>query len=308
MIKEAKNFIEGYLLFCSQQKNLNQKTIKAYRIDLRQLSEYLEQQVQCTERKEERRILEAYVAFLHQKYKAKTVKRKIASVKAFFSYLEYREIWEHSPMRGVHTKFREERALPKVIPAYVVEQLLKYMHAEGISKSQWRKTSLRDSAVLELLFATGMRVSELCGLYRDSVDLKTGVIRIRGKGSKERAIQVCNQEVLQALIDYADSFQEEIAEAGHFFVNRRGNRLSEQSVRFMIRRNARQAGITMYITPHMFRHTFATLLLEEGVDMRYIQRMLGHASITTTEIYTYVAMSKQKEILRLKHPRNKMKI
>ena len=167
---------------------------------------------------------------------------------------------------------------------------------------------VRDIAVIELLFATGMRISELCSLKPESIDLESGNILIYGKGAKERVIQIGNPEVISALLLYQEYFEEDIAACGYFFVNKRKNKLSDQSVRFMIKRYAEIAGITQHITPHMFRHSFATLLLEQDVDIRYIQQMLGHSSISTTEIYTHVSNKKQKDILVNKHPRNLIKV
>ena len=162
--------------------------------------------------------------------------------------------------------------------------------------------------MIELLFATGMRISELCSLKPSDIDLKSSNILIYGKGAKERMIQLGNPEVINALSLYQEVFREDIDACGYFFVNRLQRRLSDQSVRFMINRYAELAGIRQHITPHMFRHSFATLLLEQDVDIRYIQRMLGHSSISTTEIYTHVSSAKQKDILVHKHPRNLMEV
>ena len=153
-----------------------------------------------------------------------------------------------------------------------------------------------------------MRISELCSLKPADIDLESKTILIYGKGSKERILQIGNGEVIAALSLYQDTFREDISICGYYFVNRRHNRLSDQSVRFMINRYAELAGIDQHLTPHMFRHSFATLLLEQDVDIRYIQRMLGHSSISTTEIYTHVSNVKQKDILYNKHPRNLMEV
>ena len=162
--------------------------------------------------------------------------------------------------------------------------------------------------MIELLFATGMRISELCNLKYQDIDMENHSILIWGKGAKERMIQIGNLDVISAITSYINEFQKEITKSGWLFINRLGHRLSEQSVRFMINKYVDMAEISMHITPHMFRHSFATLLLEADVDIRYIQKMLGHSSITTTEIYTSVSMHKQKAILTEKHPRNGMDV
>lgn len=167
---------------------------------------------------------------------------------------------------------------------------------------------LRDIAILEMLFATGARVSEMCSLTPDDIDLEYHSVRIFGKGSRERIVQIENTDVLEILREYSSTFSSDITFSGYFFVNRLHRRLSEQSVREIINKYALLCREDIHITPHMFRHSFATLLLEEDVDIRYIQRLLGHSSITTTQIYTHVAMSKQREILSAKHPRNKIDI
>lgn len=153
-----------------------------------------------------------------------------------------------------------------------------------------------------------MRISELCSLKPSDIDLESSNILIYGKGAKERIIQLGNQEVFDALVLYQQTFAKDIEQCGYFFINRLEHKLSDQSVRFMINHYAELAGISQHITPHMFRHSFATLLLEQDVDIRYIQRMLGHSSISTTEIYTHVSNTKQKDILVNKHPRNQMSI
>ena len=138
--------------------------------------------------------------------------------------------------------------------------------------------------------------------------MENSTVLIYGKGAKERILQIGNLGVIAALTLYQETFQDDIAKCGYFFVNKLKRKLSDQSVRFMINKYAGLAGIKQHITPHMFRHSFATLLLEQDVDIRYIQKMLGHSSISTTEIYTHVSNNKQKNILMNKHPRNLMDI
>jgi integrase/recombinase XerD len=167
---------------------------------------------------------------------------------------------------------------------------------------------LKNIAVLELLFSTGLRVSELCSIKSSDIDLKIGFVKVWGKGAKERIVFISNQETLSSLRKYKTGFSEQIESTGWFFVNRLGRKLTEQSVRDTIKLHAKLAKISEHITPHMLRHSFATLMLEEDVDIRYIQSILGHSSISTTQIYTYVSLNKQKNIMKKKHPRNRISI
>lgn len=306
-MENLETLINMYLEYCEYHKNLDKKTLKAYSIDLQQFKNYmsikeLDFSVKAS--------LNQYITKIHKLYKPKTIKRKIASVKAFYHYLQYEEILDINPFDKIDIKFREPQRLPKTIPFHIIQILISTIYKQRDIKSTdfHQKTILRDIAVIELLFATGVRISELCSLRPSDIDFSTCSVLIYGKGSKERIIQIGNTEVVHALTNYKEAFEKEILSSGYFFVNRLKQRLSEQSVRYMINRYVKVAALELHLTPHMFRHSFATLLLEEDVDIRYIQKMLGHSSITTTEIYTHVSMNKQKDILVKKHPRNFMDI
>lgn len=299
---KLKDTLEIYLDYCEWQKRLDNKTLNAYRTDLRQFSDYIpvDDIPSITPP-----IIEDYLAHSHQSYKPKTVKRKIASLKAFFHYLEYKDLIVTNPFNKLQLKFREPVVLPKTIPLHTVELFLVtiYRRHRQATTAYQRRSALRDAAVAELLFSTGMRISELCSLTPGSVNLYDGTILIYGKGSKERRLQVGNNAVLKILREYREEFDQEIMLCRHFFANQSGKALSDQSVRRMINKYCEIAAIEQHITPHMFRHTFATCLLEADVDIRYIQEMLGHSSINITEIYTHVAVGKTKDILLSKHPR-----
>lgn len=305
-MNDLQQLITHYLEFCKYQKTLNDKTIKAYSIDLAQYADYMAK----TDMQLNRSNLTAYIINLHKSYKPKSAKRKIASLKAFFSYLEYEDILPENPFSKIKVKFQEPVLLPRTIPIQNIEKLFQtaYQLLAKAATTCQKQMHIRDIAVLELLFSTGLRVSELCSLHNKDIDLKQGLIRIYGKGSKERMIQIANPNVINALTAYHNLNCEQLCHTDFFFCNRLGHRLSEQSVRFMINHYAESANIMEHITPHMFRHTFASLLLEEDVDIRYIQHILGHSSITTTQIYTHVADSKQRDILAEKNPRNKIMI
>lgn len=299
-----KDYISEYLNYCEYRKQLNFKTIKAYKIDLNQYNSF------CLDISDpfSKKAVDSYITELFKHYKSKSVKRKIASLKAFFHYLEYTEFLAQNPFDKLDVYFREAKLLPKTISFHSIQKFLSVLYAQKmqtVSAYQF-KCCLRDIAVIELLFATGIRISELCSLKPSDIDLENNTVLIYGKGSKERILQFGNCEVISALATYQSTFKADISACGYFFVNKRKQKLSDQSVRFMINRYAALAEIEQHITPHMFRHSFATLLLEQDVDIRYIQKMLGHSSISTTEIYTHVSSAKQKDILVNKHPRNFM--
>lgn len=295
--------LAAYLEYCEYRKELDRKTLKAYRIDLRQYFEYI-----CVDEPDKEKI-EEYVTHLHKSYKQKTVKRKIASIKAFYNYLEETEIIAESPFRKIKVKFKETVTLPRIIPREEIEKLLNHMYqCLNENDKASRKFMLRDVAVIEVFFATGARVYEISNIRDDSINLNTGLIRLMGKGGKERCVQISNTSILEVLKKYYDENEQSIKKSGYFFVNNRESRYTEQSIRLMLKKYTKQAGIERNITPHMFRHSFATYLIEEGVDVSCVQQILGHSSIKTTQIYIHIAAKKQAEILKELHPRNNMKI
>lgn len=301
---DMKKEVERYLGFCKYRKRLSQNTLKAYGIDLKQFLGCVGEAVF------QRAEIEDYITSLHKKYKQKTVKRKIASVKAFYRYLDETERLDGpNPFNKIHVKFRESEILPRIIPRNEIERSLDHMYAEiKIKGGSKRSTIYRDLAVIELFFATGARVYEISNLKRQDIDLECGIVKLMGKGGKERYVQIGNPDVLRLMGQYYAFDRERIEDSGFFFLNRSGTRFTEQSIRKMIRKNTLLAKNAVQITPHMFRHSVATYLLEEGVDITYIQRLLGHSSIRTTQIYLHVASKRQMEILREKHPRNKMRV
>lgn len=293
----------AYLEYCEYRKELDMKTLKAYRIDLHQYFEYV-----CVDEPDKEKI-EEYVTQLHKNYKQKTVKRKIASIKAFYNFLEEAEIIDENPFRKIKVKFKETVTLPRIIPREEIEQLLNYMYqCLNENDKATHKYMLRDVAVIEVFFATGARVYEISNIREDSINLNTGLIRLMGKGGKERYVQVSNTSILEVLKKYYDENKQAIRKSGYFFVNNRESRYTEQSIRLMLKKYTKQAGVERKITPHMFRHSFATYLIEEGVDVSCVQQILGHSSIKTTQIYIHIAAKKQAEILKEMHPRNHMKI
>lgn len=298
-----QQYFTMYIEECGNSKALKALTLKAYNIDLRQFADFLREREYMVSKE----ILMDYINFLHVSYtKPKTVKRKIATVNAFFNFLVFHDVIDTNPMLKIKTKFKEPKLLPRTIHVNDLNLIFHNIYEDlNHCDSEYQlKTATRNAAVIELLFSTGMRVSELCGLKNMDVNLAEKQIRILGKGSKERILYIGSDQVLDILRRYHALFVDQINVSDYFFINKLGNRLSEQSVRMLVHKYQKKLCITQHLTPHMFRHTFATQLLEEDVDVRYIQQILGHSSITTTQIYTHVTSTKQKEILMLKNPRN----
>jgi integrase/recombinase XerD len=305
--------VNTYLSHCRYEKNLSPKTIKAYVSDLNQFVEFLSKHQHIRQVDDiDKKVIREYIKSIAA-YQPKTIKRKIASTKALFNFLEYEDEILINPYRKLKTQFREPKILPKVMNLVEVERILQTAYTiknqETDKNSYAYKEKVRNLAIIELLFATGARVSEISGLTKDCIDLNSGQIKVKGKGNKERIIQVCNQESMQAVVEYNSLFESKMnVSHRYFFLNRLNNKLSEQSIRFLVKNYARQAGINRNITPHVFRHSFATLLLEEDVDIKYIQHLLGHSSIMTTQIYTHVNSEKQKQILTQNHPRGNFRM
>ena len=302
MRMNVREKVTDYLKYCRLRKELDEKTLKAYRIDLRQFWEF----VICDNPQKSE--IEEYITELHKQYKQKTIKRKIASIKAFYNYLEEEEIIEVNPFHKIKTKFKETIVLPRIIPRQEIEQLLNYMYQKVRTGKKEDRYMIRDMAIVETLFATGARVYEISNMKADCIDLHTGLICFMGKGGKERYVQIGEPDIINLLKRYYEANQKEIEKSGYFFVNQRGERYTEQSIRLMLKKYCKHAGIARNITPHMFRHSFATYLIEEGVDVSCVQQILGHSSIKTTQIYIHIAARKQAEILRCMHPRNRMQI
>lgn len=199
-------------------------------------------------------------------------------------------------------EYKEPITRPRTIPLDYINDILSFaynFYDKAVTEYQ-KEVRLRNICVIELLFSTGMHVSEVSKLQTSDINLSDGAIRILGKGSKERIMCITNKNILKALKKYL-----EIRRIRNYvFINRLGNRLSEQSIRNMINDYTKATKVPLHITPHMFRHTFATELHNEDVDIQYIQQLLGHSSITTTQIYSHISTNKIRSILEKKHPRN----
>lgn len=301
--------IRDFCFHCRYEKNLNGKTVAAYGSDLRHFTAFLNNSVGDVLSSVSPQDLRAYLRSLAV-YKPKTIKRRVATLKAFFRYAVESGLLRENPILPLKIRIRLPTLLPNVLSLSEMAQLMDALYCGALGGQGTRTQQellARMTAVVELLFGTGLRVTELCSLDTDAVDLSDGSLRVFGKGSKERVIPICRPEMLQALRRYRELAESRCCpDEKAFFLNRAGTRLSPQTVRADIRRLVRAAALPRRVTPHTFRHTLATLLLEEGVDIRFIQHLLGHSSLSTTQIYTHVTQSSQRHVLEGFHPRRRL--
>lgn len=298
-----KDAINQFIFHCRYEKSLNSKTITAYKTDLKQFQLFIKRRgISDNLYDIDRNSLKLYIQFISN-FKPKTTKRKLASLKAMYSFIEFENEFFTNPFHKIKVRIKESSILPTVMNIDDVTKIFKSIYSKNKGQTRYKsKEQVRNIAIFELLFSTGIRVSELCNLRCSDVDFTNGSIKVLGKGRKERIIHVCQKEVLDILKSYYQLFKP----TSYFFINRLQNQISTQSVRLLVKKYVKLANIDKKITPHTFRHTFATLLLEEDVDIKYIQNLLGHSSIATTQIYTHVSSQKQKTILSTKHPRLKL--
>ena len=284
--------ISTYLDYCKTHKRLSSHTIRAYKNDLMQFynSDYDN--------------VESYIEHLTQSnIKTNTLRRKIACMKVFYNYLKYQNIIEENPFNQLRFQFRTEKILPKTIPHDILKSIFIYLEQKVIvSKTDYQKQHAeRNLLIISLLLSTGIRISELCHIHLKDINLSNKTLHIIGKGKKERILFLGDQKTFNLLETYINKTRNESND--FLFTGKHSLKpLSEQSVRLVIKRIVEQNNFSRTITPHMFRHSFATMLLDSDVDIQYIQQILGHSSIAITQIYTHVSHSKQKEILSSFNP------
>ena len=300
--------LDDFKRHCRFERKLDEKTISAYQCDIVQFASLLANGSETLVANVKRDDIQCWLENISA-YKFRTMKRKIASVNAFMRYMEW--VFEDfdNPVRRVRIKLKEPKRLPVVMTKAETGRIFALLNENvqsGKGSSQSHKLAVRNRAVFELLFGTGMRIGELCGLRNCDVDLERGLVRIIGKGNKERVVDVCMPVTLAALREWVQVRETPTDTNAYFFTNRLGHGLSPQIVRLLVHQIAKECNIDKNVTPHTFRHTFATLLLEENVDVFTIQHILGHSSISTTQIYLHVNPVRQRDVLTNHHPRSKM--
>ncbi|HWO98636.1 MAG TPA: site-specific tyrosine recombinase XerD [Bacillus sp. (in: firmicutes)] len=292
--------IKDFMHYLIVERGLAKNTIESYQRDLVKYVQYLKHVEQLNDYNDVTRVnILSFLKHLHEQNKSsKTIARHIASIRAFHQFLLREKAAEQDPSVHIETP-QLERKLPKVLSAAEVEALLSIPNSST-------PFGIRDKAMLELLYATGMRVSELMNLNLDDVHLTMGFIRCFGKGSKERIVPIGRMaaEAVEAYLTQARPLlikkqKDETA----LFVNHHGRRLTRQGFWKILKKLASEAKIEKELTPHTLRHSFATHLLENGADLRAVQEMLGHADISTTQIYTHVTKTRLKDVYNQFHPR-----
>jgi integrase/recombinase XerC len=281
-----------FLRHLDLQRGASRHTLKAYATDLTEFRAFLSREGFGDLAHADVRAVRAWLAWLHDRKLAKSsIARKLATVRSCFRYLARVGQVELNPARQVRSP-RPAKRLPSFLPKDESKELLD-------TEIERTEAGLRDHALLELLYATGLRVAECCGLDLDDVDRRRGSVRVMGKGGKERVVPA-GDAALEAL----DAWLSVRGEGrGALFTNPRGTRLSTRGVHRIVKRRARGAGINRRVSPHTLRHTFATHMLGEGADLRLIQELLGHSRLSTTQRYTHVSPEQLMKVYDSAHPR-----
>lgn len=296
--------IDAFIQFLQREKGYSPQTLRAYRSDIAQFAAFLASrglygEVAPSGREIDAHVLRSYLAAITRNASRSTVGRKLSAVRSLFRFLERRGLIESNPAAALASP-KQERHIPRYLPVDEAFSLVESAKNKDLK-------ALRDRAIMEVLYSCGLRVSELTAMDTTSVDADQGLVRVTGKGSKERVVPV-GGHALSALKDYLEAsepLRRKLKEGSALFLNERGGRLSSRSVARMIKRQASQSGLTRDISPHALRHSFATHLLDGGADLRAVQELLGHSSLSTTQRYTHVTLDKLMEVYDKAHPRSR---
>jgi len=295
---EVSAAISSFLTHIRVEKGLSPNTVSAYRRDLMKFCEFVQKRKLALEAVSRDDLVDFLAGLYRQKLESKSVARHLVSLRNFFRFAQVQELITEDPSVNLESP-KIRRTLPGYLRLEEVERLL----AQPDAKTPF---GLRDRAMLEVLYSTGLRVSELVGLRVSDLDTKVGCVRCIGKGDKERIVPIGKKAigmVERYLRDARPKMIGKFAGSPTLFVNRRGRALSRVGVWKILSAYGRRAGLRVALTPHMLRHSFATHLLERGADLRSVQLMLGHADISTTQIYTHVVEERLKQIYKAHHPR-----
>ena len=287
-----KRFIKRFINYLEIEKDASLHTVKNYKIDLEEFSDYINDRPlgEITHI-----ILRTWLANLRKKgYKKSTIARKLASLRSFFKFAVREGYIDTNPAVSLSTP-KQEKKLPTFLTIDEVIKLIEAPHDED-------KNGLRDKAILETLYSTGIRVGELVGLNVEDVDFIGGIIKVKGKGKKERIIPI-GDKALKAIRNYLDRRKVTSKQSRSLFLNTRGKRINPRSVYRIVDKYIKMISKKQGVSPHTLRHSFATHLLDRGADLRSVQELLGHANLSTTQIYTHISSRRLKEVYNKTHPR-----
>jgi integrase/recombinase XerC len=296
---DKHHLIRQFIHYLSAEKNASPCTCRAYERDLEEFEHFLKssglflsnaQEVEMG--KVDRLAIRRFLSSLHRKNKKSSIARKVSALRSFYRYLIREELATSNPAKSVSTP-KVEKTLPTTLTVDEVFRLI---------ETQAGKKGLRDRAILELLYSSGIRVGELVGVNLDHLDTDLGIVKVMGKGRKERLVPVGSKAV-EALKAYLEE-REGVNGEAPLFVNLRGGRLTARSVGRLVKKYSKHSGIFRRVSPHTLRHSFATHLLDAGAEIREIQEMLGHVSLSTTQRYIHLSPAKLMEVYDKAHPRS----
>ena len=301
MNKSQEKFLKRFLTYLTVEKSSSLLTVNNYERDINCFAEFLEERFNGDFQWSQVGALDirAYLSFLNkEEYARRTIARRISALRSFYKYMVRENILEYNPFAKVRTP-KLEKKLPVFLEEFEINELLNLPEQEGLG--------LRDQAILELLYATGCRVSELVGLTTVRLDLSNRYVLLLGKGNKERIVPLGNT-CCNAVKKYYPVRSELMGKYNapahdYVFINNRGGILTDRSVRRILDKYITQLAISKNVSPHTIRHTFATHLLDHGADLRAVQELLGHANLSTTQIYTHVTTERIASVYQKNHPR-----
>ena len=285
--------LESFIKHLSGERNYSEHTVKAYRGDLSDFHDFLQKEETKIENADASTV-NRYVSTLYGKNSPASVERKVSAIRSFFSYLVRKNLLTQNPAKLVRTPKKEKR-----LPVFLsVDEVFSLVDVKEPGK---KILSVRDRAILELLYSSGLRISELAEAKTDDLDLEETLIRVRGKGNKERIVPV-GSKALSALREYLGVREGFKPASDHLFLNSRGKNITTRSLARIIKKYGLVSGISKNVSPHVLRHSFATHLLAGGADLRAIQEMLGHSSLSTTQKYTHLSIERIMEVYDKTHP------
>ena len=294
----TKSYLKSFVVYLEVEKNFSKHTVTAYSSDILSFLVWLNDKniIEVTYS-----TIREYLLYIQQfNYSKTTTARKIASLRTFYRFLYREKIIETNPAIGIHSP-KKGKSLPEFLTEIEIDQILNKINMDS-------PAGYRNRTILELLYATGMRISELSNLNFENLNLDENEITVFGKGAKERIVLVSERakrflETYMKTVRYLIFKTENIKQTDPVFINKTGYRLQPQSVRSAIREAVEKIELPKHVTPHVFRHSFATKLLENGADLRVVQELLGHSSISNTQIYTHVSTERLKQSYNSAHPR-----